>query len=95
MAYVDLNPIRAAMAKTLEDSDYTAVQAMIQASQGQTPALPILPLEDQPETAENPLPYYLRHYLELVDWTGRTVIARLYSGHRRHKTQLECPIALR
>ena len=23
--------------------------------------------------AEDPLPYYLRHYLELVDWTGRVV----------------------
>jgi putative transposase len=73
MAYVDLNPIRAAMANTLEESDYTAVQARIQASQGQTPPLPLLPFEDQPETAENPLPYYLRHYLELVDWTGRAV----------------------
>lgn len=73
MAYVDLNPIHAAMTNTLEDSDYTAVQARIQAIQGQTPPLPLLPFEDQPETAENPLPYYLRHYLELVDWTGRAV----------------------
>ena len=27
----------------------------------------------QPETSDNPLPYYLRHYLELVDWTRRAV----------------------
>ena len=73
MAYVDLNPIRAAMAKTLEGSDYTAVQSRIRASQGETPPLPLLPFEDQPDTTENPLPYYLRHYLELVDWTGRAV----------------------
>src|SRR6185503_10379731 len=32
-AYVDLNPIRAAMAQTLEDSDYTSVQRRIQAMQ--------------------------------------------------------------
>ncbi len=30
-AYVDLNPIRAAMAQTLEDSDFTSVQKRIQA----------------------------------------------------------------
>ena len=35
--------------------------------------MPLLPFEDQPDTTENPLPYYLRHYLELVDWTGRAV----------------------
>jgi hypothetical protein len=30
-AYVDLNPIRAAMSETLESSDYTSVQRRIQA----------------------------------------------------------------
>ena len=33
-AYVDLNPIRAAMAETLESSQYTSVQRRIQAMQG-------------------------------------------------------------
>jgi hypothetical protein len=33
-AYVDLNPIRAAMAQTLETSDYTSVQKRIQSLQG-------------------------------------------------------------
>ena len=33
-AYVDLNPIRAAMAETLESSEYTSVQRRIQALQG-------------------------------------------------------------
>ena len=35
-AYVDLNPIRAAMAETLESSQYTSVQRRIQALQGTT-----------------------------------------------------------
>lgn len=73
MAYVDLNPIRAAMTKSLEDSDYTSVQARIAELKGQTPPLPLLPFEDQPESNENPLPYNLCHYVELVDWTGRAV----------------------
>ena len=34
-AYVDLNPIRAALAETLEASDYTSVQRRIQAAQNQ------------------------------------------------------------
>ena len=73
MAYVDLNPIRAGLAKSLDTSNFTAVQARIDAVQGTPPPLPLIPFEDQLETAEDPLPYYLRHYLELVDWTGRAV----------------------
>jgi len=73
MAYVDLNPIRAGLAESLDTSNFTAVQARINTVQGQTPTLPLIPFEDQPEPAKNPLPYYLRHYLELVDWTGRAV----------------------
>ena len=37
-AYVDLNPIRAALAETLEESDFTSVQRRIQALSGGTAA---------------------------------------------------------
>ena len=60
-------------AETLEASDYTAVQARIGRTRGQTTQLPLVPFEDEPETDQTALPYYLRHYLELVDWTGRVV----------------------
>ena len=73
MAYVDLNPIRAGMAKSLEESDYTAVQARIKATQGSSSQLPLVPFEDEPETNQTALTYSLRHYLELVNWTGRVV----------------------
>ena len=36
-AYVDLNPIRAAMAETLEQSDFTSVQRRIEAFVAKTP----------------------------------------------------------
>ena len=39
-AYVDLNPIRAAMAKTLEDSDFTSAQRRIQTLQLTVDAVP-------------------------------------------------------
>ena len=67
-------PIRAVIAKTLEESDYTSIQARIEDLKGQTTPLPLVPFEDQPEPTENPLPYNLCHYLELVDWTGRVVL---------------------
>ena len=73
MAYVDLNPIRAALTKTLQGSDYTSVQARISATRGEPSPLPLVPFQDQPEATDDALSYYLRHYLELVDWTGRAV----------------------
>jgi len=71
MAYVDLNPIRAAMAPTPESSDFTCVKARIIAKKSQL---------DLPSTIESfvgsrsetiGLPFLLNDYLELVDWTGR------------------------
>ena len=73
MAYVDLNPIRAGMAKSLEESDYTAVQARIKATQGRNSPLPLVSFEDEHDSDQTALPYSLRHYLELVDWTGRVI----------------------
>jgi len=83
MAYVDLNPIRAGMAETPEESDFTALQERLRAfaSARQT---------DEPAAVEQPtdlLPFVggehidtskgirftLPDYLQLVDWTGRAV----------------------
>ena len=73
MAYVDLNPIRAGIARSLEDSDYTSVQARINTTLGQLTLLPLVPFEDELDNNGTALPYYLRHYLELVDTTGRVI----------------------
>jgi len=71
MAYVDLNPIRAAMADTPENSDHTCVKKRIDCVKGNN-AVP-KPIEQfvgtQPESSG--LPFKLIEYLELIDWTGR------------------------
>ena len=80
MTYVDLNPVRAGLCDTLQDSAFTSVQARIRwvaertdtsMQQVQTPGL--MPLrtaaQSKPDTAC--LPFALQEYLALVDWTGR------------------------
>ena len=66
MAYVDLNPIRAAMATTPEQSDYTSIQERIECPQSNG----LAPFSDQGSEA---IPFNLKDYLELVDWGGREV----------------------
>ncbi len=66
VAYVDLNPIRAAMAKTPEQSDYTSIQERI----GQPENSCLRPFN---ENEERGIPFNLKDYLELVDWGGREV----------------------
>ncbi|MCF6289167.1 MAG: transposase [Proteobacteria bacterium] len=62
MAYVDLNPIRAAMAKTPETSDYTSIQARIKNEK-----VNLLNFGDKA------IPYYLSEYIALVDYTGKCI----------------------
>jgi len=88
MAYVDLNPIRAGMAKTPEQSDHTSIKRRIkQVLKVNQPYLP----EQQPEGllafAGNPredmpdgIPFVLSDYLALVDWSGR-IIREDKKGH--------------
>lgn len=79
MTYVDLNPIRAGMAKTPEASDYTSIQQRIRkALQATTSSQPnqqpnaLYPfIGNHREALPNGLPFRLDDYLELVDWTGR------------------------
>ncbi|MCP4047983.1 MAG: hypothetical protein GY732_18570 [Gammaproteobacteria bacterium] len=66
MAYVDLNPIRAAMAKTPEQSDYTSIQERIEHPENNC-LRPFMGIED------GGIPFNLKDYLELVDWGGREV----------------------
>jgi REP element-mobilizing transposase RayT len=83
LAYVDLNPLRAEMTSTPEESDYTSIAERSVAlkpladqplpSSGQPPRL--LPFVGYPQ-AEMPkgLPFRLTDYLQLLDWTGRAIL---------------------
>jgi hypothetical protein len=83
MAYVDLNPIRAAICDTPEHSDFTSVQSRINAINVIDTAATVAqaqPSKLLPFTGYVPhgwpssgLPFKLFDYLVLVEWTGRCV----------------------
>ncbi|WHI45855.1 hypothetical protein ACJJIW_11215 [Microbulbifer sp. JMSA004] len=70
MAYVDLNPIRANMAKTPEAPDHTSVQQRIRtAISGRQPKVLLPFIGSERLTGQKGCPSSW-HYLELVDWSG-------------------------
>ena len=80
MAYVDLNPVRANMASTPEDSDYTSVQQrsrVVQKASSETKTPTLLPLVDaehiESDDEATISRMRLMDYLELVDATGRAL----------------------
>ena len=68
MAYVDLNPIRAAIATAPETSDFTSIQSRIRQPENHG----LIKFAD--ETTGKMLPYTLKNYLELVDWAARCIL---------------------
>ncbi len=64
MVYVDLNPVRAGLAKSLKTSEFTSIKERTE--EKQTDLLPF-------GQDDNDLPYYLSSYLELVDHTSRHI----------------------
>ncbi|WP_194435666.1 transposase [Vibrio fluminensis] len=73
MAYVDLNPLRAGVAETPESSDFTSIQARLQALGRQQEIAPCLhPFIRNPTNLDlDGIPMRLMDYIELVDWTAR------------------------
>jgi len=68
MAYVDLNPIRAAIAKTPEQSDFTSVQQRILRPEDES----LRPFAEAADD-EHGISFRLKDYLQLVDWAGREI----------------------
>ncbi len=75
MAYVDLNPVRAKMANTPEDSDHTSIQKRVRVLKrnGEQPKALMPFARNSSESNFDGLPFRLTDYLLLVDWTGRIV----------------------
>ena len=86
MAYVDLNPVRAAMADVPEESEHTSIKQRVCELKGQTATrrstgdsealnvaeAPLLPFEPG-EHLTTSIPFAFADYLELVDVVGRVV----------------------
>jgi REP element-mobilizing transposase RayT len=82
MVYVDLNPIRAAIAETPENSDFTSIQQRLKtvAKAGVKQSKQAQPDNILPFTYYQPhskqqigLPFKLIDYFQLVEWTGRCI----------------------
>jgi len=79
MTYVDLNPVRAGISKSLEGSDFTSIQARVRGAVSESndstesPSRRLMQFQTGLEHEQEPasLPIGLRDYIELVDWTGR------------------------
>ena len=75
MAYVDLNPVRAGIAAAPEASDFTSIQARIRerADAQCMPPAQATRLAPPLRPFGKTLPCTLADYLQLVDWTGRSI----------------------
>ena len=82
MAYVDLNPVRAGLAATLERSAYTSIQERLadrerkrKHRRKRSAPKTLVPFADQPSDGcvATQLPVTFEAYVELLEWTGRLV----------------------
>lgn len=78
LAYVDLNPVRANITETPETSEYTSIKRRVQCLLNNNPQTS-QPNELSPfvgnlrKDMPQGLPFNLKDYVELVDWTGRAI----------------------
>ena len=82
MAYVDLNPVRAGITAMPEESEFTSIYARIQAlrpaqsittTTGFIRSQMLFRFRDEVSADAPAIPFTLQSYLELLDWSGRTV----------------------
>lgn len=68
MVYVDLNPIRAGMAESLQTSAYTSIQSRLSGT-GSSLLMPFN--DDVTGYTVSKIPFRLSDYIELAEWRGR------------------------
>jgi len=74
MAYVDLNPVRAGISPTPEQSNFTSIQLRIKAAiKGQQPTALLAFTGNEQQEKSTGIPFSLKDYLTLVDETGRII----------------------
>ena len=74
MAYVDLNPVRAGIAPTPEQSAFTSIQLRIKAAiKGQQPSSLLYFTGNEHHQKTSGIHFSLKDYLTLVDETGRVL----------------------
>ncbi|MDC8831517.1 transposase [Alteromonas gilva] len=72
MAYVDLNPVRAQIAKTPESSAHTSIQKRIEAAKSNRQPRSLLGFAGNPRNnMPDGLPFRIEDYLAIVELTGR------------------------
>ncbi len=70
MIYVDLNPVRAGMATTLEASSHTSIHARLRELGGAVQEPGLMPF-DATGRAPSAIPFDLGEYIRLADWRAR------------------------
>lgn len=70
MIYVDLNPVRAGMAATLEASSHTSILARLRELEGAAQEPLLMPF-DASGRLPSAIPFALDDYIRLADWRGR------------------------
>lgn len=74
MAYVDLNPIRAGIVEDLQSSIFTSIQKRI-VELGVSPLALTKPVEPVAYgTNGRPIQFKLKDYIDLVEWTGQSIV---------------------
>jgi len=71
MSYVDLNPVRAGIAKSVNECEFTSVKDRILGKDKDK--LMAFDGESKKKELEARIPCYFKDYLELVDWAGRSI----------------------
>ena len=79
MAYVDLNPIRANLAQTLESSKHTSIQKRIKEVKKNESVILQKQLRSELQSLSNKvkpqtLPIKLKEYIQLIEWAGQSII---------------------